>query len=417
VSAEKGWPMAGTAPPRSRLTRLLRSSRSTTLFDVVLALGCTLIAVAVHRSHFDGVDANRTSDLVSTALTVIAVAPLAVRRSRPLAALVACSIGLLGLMAGEYVVAVAPVGVLIAFYSVAAWGTVRATRLGVATVAAVVVATAVLGPVDLSLEGVAVNGALLAVGLVLGTGVKERRLLHEVQVATALRELDLERERADRAAVEERLRISRELHDVLSHAMSVMVVQAGVAQHLLSTRPDEAAAALARIADTGRGSLYELRRLLSVIRDGDPSTHSSHDVVGLDALPALAADMTAAGLPVALHCRIDSVVPAGIELAAYRIIQEALTNTLRHAGPATATVTVERRGDGLRIEIVDDGRRGSQPDGGSGRGLAGMRERVAVYGGALTTGPGRAGGYQVKARIPLDAQPGDPLPSHSAVTA
>ncbi|WP_298889759.1 histidine kinase [uncultured Serinicoccus sp.] len=392
-------------------------ARSTTVFDAVLALGCTLIAVTVHRSHLDGVDANRTSDLVSTALTVIAVAPLASRRSRPLAALAACSIGLLGLMAGEYVVAVAPVGVLIAFYSVTAWGTVRAARHGLVVVAAVVVATALLRPVDLSLEGVAVNGALLVVGLVLGTGVKERRLLHEAQVAAALRDLDLERERADRASLEERLRISRELHDVLGHAMSVMVVQAGVAQHLLSARPDEAAAALARIADTGRSSMHELRRLLSVIREGDPSTHSAHGLVGLDDLPALASGMAAAGLPVALDCSIDGDVPAGIELAAYRIIQEALTNTLRHAGSATVSVTLQRRGDDLLIDIVDDGRGGAPSVRGSGRGLAGMRERVAVYGGELTTGPRRLGGYRVHARIPLNAQPHDAVPSQNAVPA
>lgn len=375
------------------------------LFDLVVALGFTVAAVAMHRSHIDGVDANRTSDLFSTLLTVIAIAPLAVRRAQPLGVLVVCAVGLVGLMAGQYVVALAPVGVLIAFYSVVAWGTLRAVHQAVGVVAAVLAATAVVRPVDLSLEGIAVNGALLAAGWVLGTGVRERRALHEAQVGAALRELDLERERADRAAVEERLRISRELHDVLGHAMSVMVVQAGVAQHLLSSRPDQAADALSRITETGRTSLDELRRLLTVIREGGQPVSSTSDPKGLDALPALAEEMTAAGLPVTLACDVDGDLPAGVELAAYRIVQEALTNTLRHAGPATATVVVRRTGADLQIEIVDDGRGTTDPQCGPGRGLDGMGERVAVYGGELATGHGDDGGYRVSARIPLHDLP------------
>lgn len=410
--------MVGSAPPGpSGLGAVLRAPRATRVFDALLALGCTVVAVALHRSHVDGVETNQTSDLVSTVLTVIAVAPLAIRRNRPLPALLACAAGLVGLMAGEYVVAVAPVGVLIALYSVAAWGTVRATHQAVGAVAAVLAATAVMRPVDLSLQGIAVNGVLLAVGWVLGTGVRERKALHDAQVAAARRELDLERERADRAAVEERLRISRELHDVLGHAMSVMVVQAGVAQHLLATRPDEATAALARITDTGRGSLDELRRLLSVIRDGDQSAQSSHSLVGLSALPALAADVTAAGLPVRLSCEVGRDIPTGVQLAAYRIAQEALTNTLRHAGPATATVTVRRLGNDLQIEVADDGRGAVQPPGEPGRGLAGMRERVAVYGGTLTTGRGTDGGYRVDARIPLEGRSATASSAPGAVTA
>ena len=410
--------MAGTAPPTTAGPGdLRRTSGSTRVFDVLLALGCTVVAVTLHRSQVDGVEANRASDLMSTALTVIAVAPLAIRRTRPLTALVACAAGLVGLMAGGYVVAVAPVGVLIALYSVAAWGTVRATHQALGAVAAVLAATALMRPVDLSLQGIAVNGVLLVVGWVLGTGVRERKALHDVQVAAARRELDLERERADRAAVEERLRISRELHDVLGHAMSVMVVQAGVAQHLLATRPDEAAQALARITETGRGSLDELRRLLSVIRDGDPSAPSSQELVGLDALAALVDDVTAAGLPVRLSCDVGRGIPDGVQLAAYRIVQEALTNTLRHAGPATATVEVRHVGNDLQVEVTDDGIGAALPRGGAGRGLAGMRERVAVYGGTLTTGSGTDGGYRVAARIPLETRSTSAAATEDAVTA
>jgi signal transduction histidine kinase len=371
------------------------------LFDVVLALGFTAAAVAVHQAHIDGVDANRASDLLSTLLTLLAVAPLAVRRLQPLPVLVACAVGLLGLMIGQYVVAVAPVGVLVAFYSAVAYGSARAVRIALCVVAALLVATFVVRPVDLSVEGMVVNGALLGAGWVLGTGVRERRALHDAQVAAARREVEFERERADRAAAEERLRISRELHDVLGHAMSVMVVQAGVAQHLLSTRPDQAAEALARITETGRSSLEELRRLLTVIREGGEQVSSSGPM-GLDALPALAAEMRAAGLPVELSCHVAGDLPAGVELAAYRIVQEALTNALRHAGPATATVQVAHDGTELFVEVSDDGRGGAaEPTAHPGRGLAGMRERVAVYGGELATGTGNDGGYRVQARIPV----------------
>jgi signal transduction histidine kinase len=270
----------------------------------------------------------------------------------------------------------------------------------VGIVTALLAATFVVRPVDLSVEGMVVHGVLLGAGWVLGTGVRERRALHEAQVAAARREVDFERERADHAAVEERLRISRELHDVLGHAMSVMVVQAGVAQHLLSTRPDQAAEALARITETGRESLDELRRLLTVIREGGQQAPASGQM-GLDALPALAAEVRAAGLPVELSCHVETDLPAGVELAAYRIVQEALTNALRHAGPATATVQIAHQGAELVIEVSDDGRGGAEPSGHSGRGLAGMRERVAVYGGQLTTGTVNDGGYRVQARIPL----------------
>jgi signal transduction histidine kinase len=410
--------MAGTAPAQpSGLFAGRGTSRSTKVFDILLALGCTVVAVAMHRAQVDGVETNRTSDLVSTVLTVIAVAPLAVRRTRPLVSLLACAAGLVSLMAGGYVVAVAPVGVLIAFYSVAAWGTVRATRQAVGAVAAVLVVTALMRPVDLSLQGIAVNGVLLVMGWVLGTGVRERKALHDAQVAAARQELDLERERADRAAVEERLRISRELHDVLGHAMSVMVVQAGVAQHLLGTRPDEVASALERITETGRGSLEELRRLLTVIRDGDQPASSSQEPMGLDALPTLAADVTAAGLDVSLSCDVEPGIPDGVQLAVFRIVQEALTNTLRHSGATTATVTVRCVGGDLQVEVTDDGAGVAQGHGVPGRGLEGMQERVAVYGGSLTTGGGPDGGYRVAARIPVDGRAASAESTTGAVTA
>lgn len=393
-------------PPGARPVHV--PSRATDAFDLLVAVGCTAFAVAVHRSGVDAVAANREVDLLSTLLTVLAVAPIAVRRRQPLPVMGCCTTSLLGLMAGDYAVAVAPVGLLIAFYTVAAWGTRHSARVALGVVMATLAATALLRPVDLSVQGIAVNCLLLAVGWVLGTGAWERRALHEAHVEAAARELEYERERAGRAAVDERLRISRELHDVLGHAISVMMVQAGVAQHLLGSRPDQAAEALARVTDTGRSSLEELRRLVSVIRDGGQQG-ATGELPGLAELSALAADMTAAGVAVRLRCEVDQEIPAGVALAAYRIVQEALTNTLRHAGPAQASVVVRCDGGELEIEVADNGRGNEGHEDARGRGLVGMSERVAVYGGDLSTGPGADRGYVVRARIPLPGGPADAL--------
>ncbi|HEV7657121.1 MAG TPA: sensor histidine kinase [Mycobacteriales bacterium] len=375
--------------------------------DQLLALTVTAVAVVLHLAKVESIPANRDPDAWSVLFTIAALAPLVVRRRYPLAAFAACFPGLIALMVGHYAVGMAPLGALIAFYTVAAWGTATDARRAVGVLALGLVATALARPIDLSVEGAAVNGLLLLCGWVLGTGTRKRRALHAAQVADAARRLELERERASRAAAEERLRITRELHDVLGHAMSVMVVQAGVAQTLLASRPEEAAIALGRIAETGRSSLEEMRRLLTVIRDGtEPAGAATQP--GLADLPALVADVVAAGLPVTLDpVPTGPRLPPGVELAAYRIVQEALTNTLRHAGPARAVVRLRRTAAAVEVDVRDDGRGPS--DAAPGRGLSGMRERVAVYGGELVTGPDGERGFRVRARLPLDGLPAGSL--------
>jgi len=209
-----------------------------------------------------------------------------------------------------------------------------------------------------------------------------------------------------RAVGDEQARIARELHDVIAHSVSVIVVQASAADDVFDERPDQARAALRSIESAGREALAELRRLLGAVRpdaDGEPA----HPQPGLDRLGELAEPLRAAGLEVALTREVAgdaAALPAGVDLSAYRIVQEALTNTLRHAGATRAEVTV-RSGPGmLELDVLDDGRSTTAPSAdGSGRGIAGMRERATMLGGTLEAGPLPDGGFRVHARLPLEA--------------
>jgi signal transduction histidine kinase len=214
------------------------------------------------------------------------------------------------------------------------------------------------------------------------------------------------RERLLREALsEQRLQIARELHDIVSHAMSVVAVQAGVGSHLIATRPDEAAKSLRAIEDTARAALSETRSLLSVMRDDDDDQASRSPVPGLGNLRALVQRVADAGQPVTLRVEGQPrAMPQTLELSVYRVVQEALTNVVRHAAPATATVVIRYDDNGgVVVEVNDDGHgtRNKRGDG-RGHGLAGMRERVCLLGGELSAGPRAGGGYQVLARLPAE---------------
>jgi signal transduction histidine kinase len=204
-----------------------------------------------------------------------------------------------------------------------------------------------------------------------------------------------------RAVADEQARIARELHDVIAHCVSVIVVQAAAAEDVFDERPEQARAALRSIESAGRGALVELRRLLAAVRPEDDPTHPQP---GLDRLGDLAEPLRAAGLEVALRREgpVAGRLPAGVDLSAYRIVQEALTNTLRHAGASRAEVTVRASAGMLELDILDDGRGGAPTAEGAGRGIAGMRERTAMLGGTLDAGPLPAGGFRVHARLPLE---------------
>jgi signal transduction histidine kinase len=191
---------------------------------------------------------------------------------------------------------------------------------------------------------------------------------------------------AARAAGEEQARLARELHDVIAHSLSVIVVQASAADDVFDARPDQARAALRSIEGAGREALGELRRLLA------------GEQPGLEGLGELAEPLRAAGLEVEIA--VAASASPGVEGSAYRIVQEALTNTLRHARASRAEVTVRAAGGVLELDVRDDGRGGAFDDG-AGRGIAGMRERAALLGGTLDAGPLEGGGFRVHARIPL----------------
>ncbi|HEY3504278.1 MAG TPA: sensor histidine kinase [Actinocatenispora sp.] len=212
-----------------------------------------------------------------------------------------------------------------------------------------------------------------------------------------------------RQASEERLKIAQELHDVLAHNISLINVQAGVALHLMDQRPEQARTALTTIKQASKEALSEMRSVLSVLR-GDGFAPRS-PTPGLDRLDELTARLDASGLPV----RTTVVgqrrgLPAGVDLAAYRIVQEALTNVYRHANATAATVRLAYGGDELVVTVADDGAGSGMPtddpDGG-GNGIPGMRQRATALGGSLTAGPGADGGFQVVARLPLSEPPAE----------
>jgi signal transduction histidine kinase len=207
-------------------------------------------------------------------------------------------------------------------------------------------------------------------------------------------------EQAQRAVSDERARISRELHDVVAHSVSVMTVQASAVRRLLKPDQEREREALKVVEETGRQALTEMRRLLGIMREEGVSAERAPQP-GLATIGNLVEHVREAGLPVELTVEGEPVeLPPGVDLSAYRIVQEALTNALRHAGPAHAWVAVRYGGDDVEIEVENDGRSDSDGEA-AGHGLVGMRERVALCGGELTAGPRKGGGFSISARLPV----------------
>jgi signal transduction histidine kinase len=278
------------------------------------------------------------------------------------------------------------VALLVAAYSVAAY----------CEAARAVVGLAGLFALGLVLGGSAGDAAFVAVlfggAWCAGRIARRQRLLLDA--------LAREQEARERAAVaDERARLARELHDIVAHSVSTMVVQAEAGEALLEHDPDRARDAFVSITSSGRQALGELRRMLGLLRsaDGEPTLGPQP---GLAQLQTLAEQMRGVGLPVELSIEGEPrPLPAGVDLSAYRIVQEALTNTLKHARPAHARVTVRYRSDDVELEVVDDGR-GRANGSSGGHGIPGMRERVRLYGGTLETGTAIEGGFAVRARLP-----------------
>lgn len=243
---------------------------------------------------------------------------------------------------------------------------------------------------------------LFGTGWLAGFALRERAEEAEAAEARAA-QAEREREGAARIAVaEERARIARELHDIVAHAVSVMVLQVGAVRHKL---PAELAAdkdALGDVERAGRSALGEMRRLLGAMRDENGDVALAPQP-GLDGLDALAESVGRAGLPVELHLEGEAFpLPRAVELSAYRIVQEGLTNSLKHARAGRAHVTIRYGAEELEVEVADDGHGPAQSDGdGHGHGLVGVRERVKIYGGEMSAGPGTDGGFVLNARLPV----------------
>jgi signal transduction histidine kinase len=254
-------------------------------------------------------------------------------------------------------------------------------------------------------SGVLATPALAAVAWLAAENVRARRVYTQ---GVAERAAEREREQARRASAEERVRIARELHDVIAHAMSIIAVRSGVARMVLDVRPDEAREALGIIEGTSRQALAEMRLLVGVLRDADAGDLQADrgPAPGLASLPGLVTQIDQAGVSVGVHVEGEPrALAPGVDLSAYRIVQEALTNVVRHAAPATAELTLRYLPGEVVIEVTDNGRAHlhapspARAGDGAGHGIAGMRERVAVYGGKLVAEP-TASGFRVLARIP-----------------
>ena len=256
--------------------------------------------------------------------------------------------------------------------------------------------------VRVSLEN-AVWGVILGSIACLIAYALQRRAKRASELEEHAARLERDREARGRDAVlAERTRIARDLHDVIAHSVSVMTVQAGAARLLLPKDPARALEPLLSVEETGREALAEMRRLFGIVR-GDEDDAALAPQPGLARLDVLVEQARKAGLPVALTLEGERhVLPPGVDLTAYRIVQEGLTNALKHARPARAQVTIRYCRDALDLEITNDGR--ARTGEGTGHGLVGMRERVALYGGELEAGPRKRGGYAVRARLPVEAE-------------
>jgi signal transduction histidine kinase len=358
-------------------------------FDVVLAVVLVLVA---ELQVWVGGGADRF-EVVAASVAPPLAACVAVRRLYPtLAGLV--SQGVMSLtfgVWGDTQIFGSSIAWFCALYALTVWTSPPRFVGGVAFVFASNIAAAV-GPV-----GSVQRSGLFAV-VTLAVMLLVRRVLgdRERRVQLAQRERDVA---AREAVVEERARIARELHDAIAHNVSMMVVQAGAERRVLEPANESTREVLETIEKIGRGALTEMRRMVGMLRSdaADPLAPQP----SLDDLATLVAQVRAAGLPVELQVEGERrSLPVGIELSAYRIVQEALTNALKHAGGAHATVHVHYGSDSLELEIIDDGDGGGTTVSGGGHGLAGMRERVALYGGRLDAGRRPGGGFAVRVLLP-----------------
>ena len=390
---------AGTVTRIRRLRSLYRSLdpvRVDAVFAGVLLLAGVLAALF-------GEDKARGAQLISMVGVTV---PVAFRRRRPIAAALTMALALL--LATALGGAPTQATGIVALIALVSGAYMLGARTQGRVLAAGTIALIVALAVDAIVEESQTVSALLfftffVVGLPVAAGQATRS---RAQLADELadRAVALERARegeAQAAVQEERARIARELHDVVAHDVSVMVVQAAAAKRIVEREPDRAEEAIVSIEGTGREALAEMRRLLGVLRRGDEDLALAPQP-SLSRVDALLARTRAAGLDVALErSGDDTPLPAGVDLAAYRVVQEALANVVRHAGAEHATVRLTYDPRAVVVEVVDDGRGAANGGSKAGHGLIGLRERVELYGGDFEAGPRAEGGFGVRARLPV----------------
>jgi signal transduction histidine kinase len=348
-------------------------------FDVLVAAGLTVAHIS-----FTFIRDNQPSytgpEWLGWTIAVLAAAPLAVRRLWPEPAL---AVALLGSALATVLNAErepwVPVACILYTLSIAGRRPIFALVASLATVAVASGVNAITTPQPM--EDLA--GMVMFVAVVM------------IAVWTTGRAIQARRDYASRAVSDERLRIARELHDIMAHSMSLIAVKAGIANHVADERPEEARDALRVIEATSRSTLNDMRRMLGVLRS---ETADLTPAPGVTGLPELVDRARTAGVDVRLDLRLDDV-PEGLGMSVYRIVQESLTNVVKHAGPVRCGVSVVQDAREIRIDVVDDGP-GGTPNG--GHGLIGMRERVSMYGGMFTAGPRPEGGFAVSARMPVE---------------
>jgi signal transduction histidine kinase len=359
------------------------------VWDGLLAALVLAITAASAAGHEGG------NPAITWMLVGLSSVPLAFRRRAPLVVLALVAGATVGLAIGGD--GTSPEAALaLAIYTVAAhrpWSGVATVGLPLAF------AAGLASQIAVQKDG---NWIEVLVGLTFVVGIP---VLLGRMVYNRRKRLARDRELAARDAVaRERTRIARELHDIVAHAISVMVVQAGAARTVVDHDPQAAKTAIGQVEETGRAGLAEMRRLIGVLTD-DGEVVSTAPQPGLAELGPLVETMRAAGLPTeVVRSGNPRELRAGADLAAYRVIQESLTNALKHAGPAHARVGLDYAADRLVIEVADDGR-GLAAEPGIGHGLGGMRERVGLFGGTLETSARPGGGFVVRAEIPIEEPP------------
>ncbi|WP_327323101.1 sensor histidine kinase [Streptomyces sp. NBC_01210] len=383
-------------------------------FDGALALAVLICMVVGSFADPNGPHGpafgSRTPEPRSLVLMVLVAGALVFRRRDPMPVLVfTTAVSVVELVVGDPAAPVA-MSAVIALYTVAS-RTDRPTtwRVGLLTMAVLTGAAMFFGSTPWYTQENLGIFAWTGMAGAAGDAVRSRRAFVDAIRERAERAERTRDEEARRRVAEERLRIARDLHDVVAHHIALVNVQAGVAAHVMDRRPDQAKEALAHVREASRSALNELRATVGLLRQsGDPEA-PTEPAPGLDVLDELVITFRQAGLPVEVARADDGIrLPAAVDLAVYRIIQEALTNVRKHAGTdAKAEVSVVRVGHTVEVTVLDNGAGAEGPVDGGGHGLLGMRERVTALGGTLTAAPRYGGGFRVQAILPVKTGTGE----------